>query len=52
MESFVGALAFWAALASLAFYIVLVWVLIRFIRAIEKIADRIERIAENENVRE
>ena len=45
MESFVGAIAFWAALASLAFYIVLVWVLIRFIRAIEKIADNLWAIA-------
>ena len=73
MESFVGAIAFWTALVSLAFYIVLVWMLIRFIRAIEKIADnlwsisrthtlsveaiekvadRIERIVDNRNIRE
>ena len=72
MEAFIGALAFWTTLASLAFYIVIIWVLIRFARAIEKIADnlwtisrtntrtveaiekvadRIERVAENTNVR-
>ena len=72
MEAFIGALAFWTALASLAFYIVIIWVLIRFARAIEKIADnlwtisrtntrtveaiekiadKIERAAENTNVR-
>ena len=65
MEAFIGALAFWTALVSLAFYIVIIWVLIRFARAIEKIADNlwtisrtntrtveaIEKIAENTNVR-
>ena len=45
MESFVGAIAFWTVLVSLAFYIILVWVLIRFIRAIEKIADNLWSIA-------
>ncbi|RKU13909.1 hypothetical protein C6502_01815 [Candidatus Poribacteria bacterium] len=65
-------LAFLGLVISLVFYIVLFWVLIRFIRAVEKIADnfwsiarahtrsvdaiekvanRIERIADNENTR-
>ncbi len=34
------------------FYAILFWLVIRFVRAIERIADNVERIASNENIRE
>ena len=44
--------AFWPAIMMLVPYILLLWFLFRAARALERIADRIERIADNENTRE
>ena len=38
--------------AIAAFYILSFWLLFRAVRAIERIADKIEKIADNENARE
>ena len=38
--------------AIAAFYVLLFWLLFRAVRAIERIADKIEKIADNENARE
>ena len=45
MEMFFG-------IIGLALYIFLFWLLLRTVRAIEKIADKIEQIPDNENTRE
>ncbi len=39
-------------LVAIAFYIFIFWLVIRAVRALEKIADRVNRIANNENTRE
>ena len=46
------ALEFFSMSLVAVFYILPLWLLLRAVRAIEKIANRMERIADNENVRE
>lgn len=45
-------LEFFSISLMAVFYILPLWLLWRAVRAIEKIANRMERIADNENVRE
>ncbi len=44
--------AFFPLLLMAPLYILPVWLLLRAVRAIERIADKIEKIAGNENTRE
>ena len=44
--------AFWPAIAMLAAYILLFWLIVRAVRAIERIANKIEKIVDNQNTRE
>ncbi len=44
--------AFFPLLLMAPFYILPLWLLLRVVRAIERIADKIEKIAGNENTRE
>ena len=41
--------AFFPLLLMAPFYILPLWLLLRAVRAIERIADKIEKIADNEN---
>lgn len=47
---FIG--AFFPLLLMAPLYILSIWLLLRAVRAIERIADRIEQIPDNENTRE
>ena len=47
---FIG--AFFPLLLMVVFYILAIWLLLRAVRALEKIADKIEQIPDNENIRE
>lgn len=47
---FIG--AFFPLLFIVPLYILSIWLLLRAVRAIEKIANKIERITDNENTRE
>ena len=44
--------AVWPAIMMLVLYILLFWLIFRAARALERIADKIERIVDNENTRE
>ena len=44
--------AFWPAIMMLVPNILLLWLIFRAARALERIADKIERITDNENSRE
>lgn len=44
--------AFWPVIMMLVPYILILWLLLRTARALERIADKIERITDNENSRE